>query len=45
VIGVAVRKDNRIQAIESNAQSLLSKIRCGVDHHVLPIAGKQQRGS
>src|SRR6202030_2091403 len=43
VIGMAVRQNNGVQAIEPDAQGLLPKIRCRVDDHVLTVAGKQQR--
>jgi len=42
VIGMAVRKNNRIQAVETHAQRLLPKVWGRIDHHVLPVAGKQQ---
>jgi hypothetical protein len=42
VIGMAVRENNRIQAVETHAQSLLPKVRGRIDHHILPVAGKQQ---
>jgi hypothetical protein len=45
VIGVSVRQQHGIEPIHSRAQGLLSKIRSGINHHVLPAARKQQGGA
>src|ERR1700730_4541920 len=42
VVGVGVGKENRVEAVEVDAQGLLTEVRRGVDDDVLSVARKQQ---
>ena len=43
VIGVGVREEDGVKALEADAKGLLAKIGRGVNNDVLTVAGKQQR--
>jgi hypothetical protein len=43
VVGVPVREENGVEAIEVSAQRLRSEIRCRVNHDGMPIELNQQR--
>jgi hypothetical protein len=42
VVGVAVREQDCVQAVEANAEGLLAEIRAGVNYHVVAAAGNEQ---
>src|SRR5437588_60796 len=44
-VGMAVRQQNRIETLQSNAEGLLTKVGRGVNHHVLAAAGDQHGGA
>ena len=43
VVGVAMRKNDAVQAIDARAESLGAEIRGGVDDHILAVVREQQR--
>src|SRR5712691_58753 len=42
MVGMSMRQQDRIEAVDAGAQCLLAEIRRGIDDHVLPVAREQQ---
>ena len=42
VVGMTVRQQNGVEAVESNTERLLAEVRSGINHNVLAATGDQQ---